>query len=108
MKKSFRDPVTNVLKAYGFTKSNAPGDLDRDEPDDFALEAGEWQFDFVLDDWVPFVSPIKTELDILNERLESDLQLDGIVAWVADKFSITKDQAKKEIAAIVEVKNVKK
>jgi len=108
MKKSFRDPVTNVLKAHGFVKSNAPGDLDRDEPDDFALEAGEWQFDFVFDNWVPFVPPIKTESDKLNERLKLDPQLDGIVAWVAGKLLITESQARTEIAAIVEVKNVKK
>ena len=108
MKKSFRDPATNVLKAHGFVKSNAPGDLIRDELEDFNLEPGKWQFDSVLDDWIPFVPPIKTESDKLDERLKFDPQLDGIVAWVAQKFLITESQARIEITAIVEVKNAKK
>lgn len=50
MKKSFRDPVTNVLKAHGYMSTNAVGDLMRDEPDDFNLEPGKWKWDGVA--WV--------------------------------------------------------
>lgn len=49
--KSFRDPVTNVLMAYGYCETNAPGDLARDEPDDFNLDPGKWAL--VGDEWIP-------------------------------------------------------
>lgn len=42
--KSFRDPITNVLKASGFVATNDPGDLVRDESDTFNLEPGKWQW----------------------------------------------------------------
>ena len=42
MKNSFRDPATNVLKAWGFTEVNQPGDLMRQEADDFDLAPGKW------------------------------------------------------------------
>lgn len=40
--RSFRHPVTNVLKAFGYCETNAVGDVIRDEPDDFNLEPGKW------------------------------------------------------------------
>lgn len=43
-KHSFRDPVTNALKAWGYVESNAPGDVKQAEPDDFNLKPGEWQW----------------------------------------------------------------
>jgi hypothetical protein len=49
--KSFRDPVTHALKASGYCDTNAPGDLARDEPDDFALEPGKWAL--IGGEWVP-------------------------------------------------------
>lgn len=51
---SFRDPVTGVLKAYGFAAANAPGDLAQDEADDFALEPGKWKL--VAGAWVQSLS----------------------------------------------------
>lgn len=51
--KSFRDPTTNVLKAYGFALTNAPGDLARDEPDDFNLTPGKWQL--VAGTWAAYI-----------------------------------------------------
>lgn len=53
--KSFRDPVTNILKAFGSADSNAPGDIARDEPEGFNLSPGKWQF--VGGVWVPAVPP---------------------------------------------------
>lgn len=41
---SFRDPVTNVLKAYGTVTTNAPGDLVNAEADTFNLTPGQWVF----------------------------------------------------------------
>lgn len=54
-KNSFRDATTNVLTAWGFMETNAPGDLKRAEADDFALEVGKWQFNGTA--WVPFTPP---------------------------------------------------
>lgn len=55
MKNSFRDPVTNVLKAWGYVDENAAGDLKREESDDFNLEPGEWQL--IGDEWQPYTPP---------------------------------------------------
>lgn len=52
---SFRDPVTNVLKAHGFITQNQPGDLMQAEADDFALEPGKWRWDGSK--WVSFTPP---------------------------------------------------
>ncbi|MEM5371369.1 hypothetical protein V4C53_35790 [Paraburkholderia azotifigens] len=51
-KNSFRDPDFNVLKAWGYTDQNQPGDLVRTEADDFNLEPGKWQL--VNDQWVAY------------------------------------------------------
>lgn len=42
--KSFRDPVTNVLKGWGYAEANGT-DIARAEPDGFNLEPGRWRFD---------------------------------------------------------------
>lgn len=42
--KSFRDPVTGVLRAWGYAASNGD-DTARDEPDDFNLEPGKWRLE---------------------------------------------------------------
>lgn len=48
--KSFRDPATGVLKAWGYAESNGD-DLARDEADDFNLEPGKWRL--VDGQWMP-------------------------------------------------------
>jgi hypothetical protein len=50
--KSFRDPITNVLRAWGHVDANGD-DLARDEPDDFNLKPGKWQL--VDGEWVAAV-----------------------------------------------------
>jgi len=52
VKNSFRDPQTNVLKAWGYTDQNQPGDLIREESEDFNLEPEQWQL--VNDAWVAY------------------------------------------------------
>ncbi len=60
--RSFRDPVTGVLKSHGFVDANEPGDLVRDELDDFSLVPGLWRW--IGTDWVPNVSvPTQRQLD---------------------------------------------
>jgi hypothetical protein len=54
-KMSFRDPSTNVLKAWGYVDSNQPGDIAQDEDDDFVLAVGEWQY--VGGAWVAYTPP---------------------------------------------------
>lgn len=61
---SFRDPVTNVLKAHGFVATNSPGDLARKESDDFNLEPGLWRFDGVS--WVHYPPPLTAEQQDIN------------------------------------------
>lgn len=41
--KSFRDPITGVLKAWGYAESNG-SDIARDEPEGFNLAPGKWKF----------------------------------------------------------------
>lgn len=78
--KSFRDLSTNVLKAFGNCEANAPGDLARDEPDDFALTPGEWQL--VNDVWNPYFAMQKKnyleEVRTTRERILN--RLAGIAA----------------------------
>lgn len=50
-KYSFRDPVTGILKAWGYVESNSPGDIAQEEPDDFNLDPGKWKWDGTQ--WVP-------------------------------------------------------
>lgn len=50
---SFRHPVTNVLKAYGYCSTNDPGDLVQTESSDFNLDPGKgWQL--VNGVWLPY------------------------------------------------------
>lgn len=51
-KSSFRDPQSNVLKAWGYIETNSPGDLARAEDDDFCLEPGLWHLE--NDTWEPY------------------------------------------------------
>lgn len=55
MKNSFRDPATDILKAWGYVESNAPGDLARADPEDFSLEPGKWRLEG--DTWAPYAPP---------------------------------------------------
>lgn len=48
--KSFRDPATGVLTAWGYAEANG-SDVPRDEPDDFNLEPGKWKLG--NDQWIP-------------------------------------------------------
>ncbi|MDC8757503.1 hypothetical protein [Janthinobacterium fluminis] len=49
MKKSFRDPATHILKAWGFVDTNMSGDISRSEPLNFNLNPGDWRL--VNDEW---------------------------------------------------------
>lgn len=74
MKKSFRNPVTNVLTAWGYAASNGD-DLARDEPDDFDLEPGRWRLE--SDQWVavpPDVANLKSDkLREINADFEASI-----------------------------------
>lgn len=68
--KSFRDPVTGVLKAWGYAESNG-SDIARAEPADFNLEPGKWRFDGAQ--WVS-VQPSADELIARNvAAIQSEL-----------------------------------
>jgi hypothetical protein len=55
MKRAFVDPVTGVLKAYGYVATNAPGDIAIPVTDAFALTPGLWRWDGTQ--FVPFTPP---------------------------------------------------
>jgi hypothetical protein len=79
MMKSFRDPVTNVLKARGSVAANAPGDLARDEPDGFALEPGKWRL--VGDAWQGY-DVVSVPDRVLNAQARLQLIVAGKLAAV--------------------------
>lgn len=80
---SFRDPVTNVLKAHGFVNRNASNDLVQDEADDFALQPGRWQWTGTT--WVPFLPPPDPGIET---RLLLKQAIDAVVADVAVRQSL--------------------
>jgi hypothetical protein len=65
IKLSFRDPSTNVFKAWGYVEENAPGDISREESDDFNLQPGNANSSTGSGslirprDWSPGVAPLR-------------------------------------------------
>lgn len=51
---SFRDPITNVLKTWGYTTQNQPGDVAQLESELFNLDQTKGQFQWNGSAWVPF------------------------------------------------------
>lgn len=70
MKRSFRDPVTNVLKGWGYVESNGD-DLPRDEADDFNLEPGKWQL--VGDEWQPVAPSTQDQIAANTVAIQAEL-----------------------------------
>jgi hypothetical protein len=84
-KKSFRDPVTNVLKAWGYVESNGD-DTARDEPDEFNLEPGQWKFEG--GQWVAYAGDVKaTKLAAINA--ECDRRINAAVLSYPDTEVLT-------------------
>ena len=85
-KNSFRDPLTQVLKAHGFVTTNAPGDIQHPEDDAFNLEPGRWRWDGST--WVavppapPSVHPLITKIDAtLESSLIPQVLKDLLLTW---------------------------
>lgn len=81
---SFRNPVTNVLTAWGYVNSNGD-DLARAEADDFGLEPGEWQL--VDGAWIayeptPVIPTSVTPLQASRALLQTGL-LDSVETAIA-------------------------
>jgi hypothetical protein len=99
--KSFRDPTTNVLKAWGYLMQNQPGDVAQDEAETFNLTPGQWQWDGAQ--WQPFTPPPLTNAQkqaLAQTNLDANTLLKAVVIWVATKQNIPLAQARSEIAAI--------
>ena len=81
-KRSFRNPVTNVLTGFGYMETNQPGDIARVEAEDFALEPGHWQWDGSK--WIPFQPPPPPYLGVQGVRTTQvtiqGLNTQGVVA----------------------------
>lgn len=73
-KNSFRDPVTGQLKGWGFTTTNAPGDIIQAEADDFNLDPSDgWKWSGTS--WV--VSPPATLVPVFVTMRQARLALLG-------------------------------
>jgi hypothetical protein len=97
MKNSFRDPVTNVLKAWGCTESNGE-DIAREESDDFDLEPGKWMFEG--GQWVPCLVGAKpAKLTAINA--ECDRLINVAVASYPEMEKLTFAKQESEARAFV-------
>jgi hypothetical protein len=98
MKRAFIDPVTGVLKAWGYAAGNEPGDVALDVPEQFALEPGRWRWDGKT--WVAFTPPPKPQ-----QLTPSELAL---VKWVSQKLNLNPLTAVSEALTLLqqEVSNV--
>lgn len=68
--KAFRDPVTGMLKCFGFVQTNEPGDISMDVPDDFNLEPRKWRWNGST--WVSYTEPLnQAALDRNAARADS-------------------------------------
>lgn len=74
--KSFRDPETGVLTAFGYCEENG-GDIARDEPDDFALKPGAWQL--IDDAWQPYEAPPAVPLSVTMRQARLALMASGML-----------------------------
>ena len=54
---SFRDPITQILKCYGYVATNQPGDIRQVEPEDFNLDLRTKTWRWNGTQWVEFVPP---------------------------------------------------
>ena len=54
-KRAFIDPISKVLKSWGYATSNDPGDILVDVPEDFALTVGLAKWDGA--NWNAFAPP---------------------------------------------------
>jgi len=72
-KHSFRDPDTNVLKAWGHMDSNSPGDLMREEDNDFHLTPGEWYWDG--ENWLAYTPPAEPDIPGFMAALKAAMTL---------------------------------
>lgn len=72
-KKSFRDPTTHVLKAWGYMETNDVGDVVSDEADDFALTPGEWYKPVAT--WDPYTPPPAPDVAGFMTALKASMTL---------------------------------
>lgn len=70
-KNSFRDPVTNVLKAWGYVERNHDGDIVRIESDDFDLAPGKYKL--VDDEWVAVSATIADVKANAIKQIDADV-----------------------------------
>lgn len=66
--KSFRDPETGVLRAWGYVEANG-SDIARDEPEGFNMEPGKWQL--VDGAWQPYSPAIVPSVVTMRQAREA-------------------------------------
>ena len=81
-KNSFRDPITNVLKSWGYSNTNASGDLVQAETDDFNLNPADgWKWNgtsWVSQPFPPRVDQIKLMRKAILGNVAAKTQLQEI------------------------------
>jgi hypothetical protein len=93
MKKTFRDPSTNILKAHGYAQANQVGDLVRDEPDDFALEPGKFRWNGTAWVAVPPAEIAATDLALQRSVATNLLSSpDGTLKLLRAAFDVARDE----------------
>lgn len=94
--KSFRDPVTGVLTAWGYVESNG-NDLARAEPDNFNLEPGKWRLEG--GEWVahePVIVPQSVSMRQAREALIRRGHIATVDSYIANMPGIEGDIARNE------------
>jgi hypothetical protein len=93
--KSFRNPTTNILTAWGFVDTNGD-DLARDEAEDFNLEPGKWQL--VNDGWVS-VEPDRRAAKRAVINAQCDQRINAVVSSYPETEILTFPKQEEEARA---------
>lgn len=92
--KSFRDPITGILKCCGYVETNDPTDIVQEESEDFNLYPGKWRWDGTK--WIPVIIPPIDLSDIDN----LDKMLKAICIYFGQQVGKTPAQVKAGIKTV--------
>lgn len=79
-KMSFRDPITNVLTAWGYINQNG-SDLGQPESESFSLSVGQWQWNGST--WVPFLPSPTPDPDGFESDIRGIFTSSQTANWAA-------------------------
>ena len=85
-KNAFLDPVTHMLKTWGYVESNEPGDIRLPVTESFNFEIRKWKFE---GEWLPFTPPVVVDPKV--KAIEDLKALDPNKATVKDVLVLLKE-----------------